>query len=221
RYNHSVLVTEDGQIPYTYAKRHPVPFGEYVPARDFFRSLTDKVDLVGRDMIAGEEVGVMDMDELGDEPGRVGVLICFEIAYDNLTFDTVRKGAAVIVVQSNNALFGDSHEAIQQLSEAKVQAVISGRSVAHASAVGHSAILTPDGRRISFVDHWEQGAVLAAVPLREGTTPAVAAGPWIAVAVSAVGVAGGLTALARRPPSIAPAAARPRPEGRRRAAVAL
>src|SRR5699024_3618814 len=129
--NHSVLVTEDGQIPYTYAKRHPVPFGEYVPARDFFRSLTDKVDLVGRDMTGGQEFGVRDMAERGDEAGRVGVLICFESACDNLTLDTVRKGAEVIVVQSNHALFGDSHEAIQQLSEARVQAVISGRSVVH------------------------------------------------------------------------------------------
>jgi len=215
RYNHSLLITEDGQIPYTYTKRHPVPFGEYIPARDFFRTLTDKVDLVGRDMIAGEEVGVMDMDELGDDLGRVGVLICFEIAYDNLTFDTVREGAEVIVVQSNNALFGDSHEAVQQLAEAKVQAVISGRSVVHVSTVGHSAIFTPEGRRISFVDHWEQGAVLADVPLREGTTPAVAAGPWIAIAVSAVGMAGWLAALAGRRRAIAPTAAtRPRPRGR-------
>src|SRR5699024_6988056 len=96
RYNHSVLVTEDGQIPYTYAKRHPVPFGEYVPARDFFRSLTDKVDLVGRDTIAGDVIWIMDMDELGDETGRVWELICFEIAYDNQNVDTVRKGAEVI-----------------------------------------------------------------------------------------------------------------------------
>ena len=93
--------------------------------------------------------------------------------------------------------------------------MISGRSVVHVSTVGHSAIFTPEGRRISFVDHWEQGAVLADVPLREGTTPAVAAGPWIAIAVSAVGMAGWLAALAGRRRAIAPTAAtRPRPRGR-------
>lgn len=210
RYNHSLLVTEDGEVPYTYAKRHPVPFGEYVPARDFFRTLTDKVDMVGRDMIAGEEVGVMEMGQLGLGENDVGVLICFEIAYDNLVFDTVDEGAEVVVVQSNNALFGDSHEAIQQLAEAKVLAVVSGRSIVHVSTVGHSAIFTPEGRRVSFVDHWEQGAVMADVPLRSGITPAVAAGPWIAIGLSAVGVAGWLAALASRHRAIAPAPARPR-----------
>lgn len=198
RFNHSVLYTESGETPYVYAKRHPVPFGEYVPQREFFRSLTDKVDLVGRDMIAGDEVGVMDLEALGLGQDRVGVLICFEIAYDNLTTDVVRDGAEVIVVQSNNALFGDSHEAIQQLAEAKVMAVLAGRSVVHVSTVGHSAIFTPQGRQLSFVDHWDRGAVIADVPLRIGITPAVAAGPWIAIGISAVGVAGWLAALGSR-----------------------
>lgn len=195
RYNHSVLWTENGETPYVYAKRHPVPFGEYVPARDFFRAITDKVDLVGRDMLPGTEVGVMDMQQLGLGEGKVGVLICFEIAYDTLTIDTVREGAELVVVQSNNALFGDSHEAIQQLAEAKVLAVVTGRSVVHVSTVGHSAIFGPEGRRLDFVDHWEQGAVSAEVPLRTGITPAVAGGIWIALGISAVGALGWIGAL--------------------------
>ena len=122
-----------------------MPFGEYIPSRDFFRTLSDKVDLVARDMIPGEEVGVMGMGELGVGEDSVGVLICFEIAYDNLVTDAVHSGAEVIVVQSNNALFGDSHEAIQQLAEAKVMAVVSGGSVVHVSTVGQSAIFHPRG----------------------------------------------------------------------------
>ncbi|MEE1651128.1 apolipoprotein N-acyltransferase [Brachybacterium sp. J144] len=207
RLNESVLITPEGDMPYSYAKRHPVPFGEYVPFRDFFRTLTDKVDLIGRDMIPGEEVGVLDLAAVGQGEGSVGVLICFEIAYQDLVGDVVEDGAEVIVVQSNNALFGDSHEAIQQLAEAKVMAVVSGRSVVHVSTVGQSAIFTPEGRQLDFVDHWDQGAVVADVPLRTGTTLAVAAGPWIGVGISAVAVLGLLGALStsRR------ALARPRP----------
>src|SRR5699024_468927 len=63
------------------------------------------------------------------------------------------------------------------------------------STVGHSAIYSPEGRQIDFVDHWEQGTMVADVPLRTGTTPAVAAGPWIAIGLSALGVAGLLAAL--------------------------
>src|SRR5699024_1965104 len=165
RLNQSVLLTPEGTSPYAYSKRHPVPFGEYIPLRDLFRTLTDKVDLVSLDMIPGEEVGVMDLAALDQGQDQVGILICFEIAYDSLVHDVVDDGAEVIVVQSNNALFGDTHEAVQQLAQAKVMAVTSGRSVVHVSTVGHSAIFSPEGRRIDFVDHWEQGALLADVPL--------------------------------------------------------
>ncbi|MFC7463717.1 apolipoprotein N-acyltransferase [Brachybacterium sp. GCM10030252] len=208
RLNQSVLYTPDGSSPYVYSKRHPVPFGEYIPYRDFFRTFSDKVDLVSRDMIPGEEVGTMDLAALGQGQDTAGVLICFEIAYDGLVRDVVRDGAEVIVVQSNNALFGDSHEAIQQLAEAKVMAVVSGRSVVHVSTVGHSAIYTPEGRRLDFVDHWDQGSVVADVPLRTGITPAVAAGPWIAIGISALGAAGFLAALTSRRRALAPSRGR-------------
>src|SRR5699024_12383467 len=108
---------------------------------------------------------------------KVWIRICFCSAYGSLVQDVVVGGAEVIVFQSNNALFGDSHEAIQQLAQARVMAVMSGRSVVHFSTVGHSAIFSPTGRRIDFVDHWDQGALLAEVPLRTTIMPAVAAGP--------------------------------------------
>jgi len=210
RLNQSVLLTAEGTSPYSYSKRHPVPFGEYIPMRDFFRKLSDKVDLVSLDMIPGEEVGVMDLGELGQGEGRVGVLICFEIAYEGLVQDVVDDGAELIVVQSNNALFGHSHESIQQLAQAKVMAVMSGRSVVHVSTVGESAIFSPEGRRIDFVDHWEQGTLLADVPLRTGITPAVAAGPWVSVGLSVLALLGVLGALNTRERALAPAPRRRR-----------
>jgi apolipoprotein N-acyltransferase len=203
RLNNSIAWSADGGTGYVYAKQHPVPFGEYVPYRDFFRTFSDKVDLVGTDMKAGTEVGVMDVQGHG-----VGTLICFEIAYDDLVVDAVRGGSQVIVVQSNNALFGDSDEAIQQLAEARVMGVISGRSVVHVSTVGHSGIYSPDGRQLDFQEHWTQGAVVADVPLRTGITPAVAAGDWIAVGLSALGLAGLAVALSRRSRAIARTAPR-------------
>ncbi|MGP9693013.1 apolipoprotein N-acyltransferase [Brachybacterium sp. AOP25-B2-12] len=200
RYNMSMLWTADGTVSQTSAKRHPVPFGEYIPYRGFFRQLSDKVDLVPVDMAAGTEVGIMDVG------GRkVGVLICFEIAYENLVHDVVDDGAEVIVVQTNTALFGESDEAVQQLAEARVLSVVSGRSIVQVATVGESAIVTPDGRVIAHAGHWEPGTVTADVPLYSGITPAVAAGPWIGVGIGALAVAGLVLALVR-PASALPAA---------------
>nr|WP_284290820.1 hypothetical protein [Angustibacter aerolatus] len=40
-----------------YSKRHPVPFGEYIPYRSFFRTFSKQVDLVTQDYVAGHAVG--------------------------------------------------------------------------------------------------------------------------------------------------------------------
>lgn len=208
RYNMSLLWEPDGTVSATYAKRHPVPFGEYIPARSFFRALSDKVDLVSVDMAPGTEVGVMDVGE-----HRVGVLICFEIAYETLVQDVVDAGAQVIVVQTNTALFGESDEAVQQLAEARVLSVVSGRSIVQAATVGESAIVTPDGHVLAHTGHWVPGTVTADVPLYTGTTPAVAAGPWIAIGLSALGLAGWLLAMASPRRHLVPP--RTAPKGRR------
>ncbi|MCS6710660.1 apolipoprotein N-acyltransferase [Brachybacterium sp. EF45031] len=194
RWNLALQYDADGRVVDSYAKRHPVPFGEYIPARDVFRRLSDKVELVPVDMSAGSEPGLMQVR------GRtIGVLICFEIAYEELVQDLVDGGAEVIVVQSNNALFGDSYESIQQLAQARVMAVVSGRSIVHVSTVGESAIYTPDGRQLAFVDHWEAGAVAADVPLMSGHTPAMLADRLIPLGIVVGAMAALAATLLRRP----------------------
>ena len=59
QYFNSSLVWQAGadNPTQTYDKRHPVPFGEYMPARSFFRLFSDQVDLLRRDFVAGDEPG--------------------------------------------------------------------------------------------------------------------------------------------------------------------
>ncbi|MFP5369516.1 MAG: apolipoprotein N-acyltransferase, partial [Actinomycetes bacterium] len=121
----------------TYVKRHPVPFGEYVPARSFFRWFSEDVDRV-TDQFAGDEVGVL---ELGG--ARLGDLICFEVVYDGLVRDVVAGGAGMLVVQTNNATFGYTDESEQQLAMSRLRAVETGRTVVVAATSGISAVVAP------------------------------------------------------------------------------
>lgn len=123
-----------------YVKRHPVPFGEYIPLRQLSRRFSEKVDLVGRDMYSGTSPGVLDVG-----PARVGDVICFEVAYDGIVRDTVTHGAQVLVVQTNNATFGRSAESAQQLAMGRLRAVEHGRSVVVSATSGISAVIAPDG----------------------------------------------------------------------------
>jgi len=166
-----------------YVKQHPAPFGEYMPYRSFFRLFTDKVDLISRDFVHGDRVGLLRM---GGVP--VGDVICFEVNFDGIVRESVRAGAQILVVQTNNATFGMSDEAVQQLAMSRLRAVETGRSVVHVSTVGVSAIITPDG-----VAHQETSLFTAAVleadlPLRTTQTIATRVGVAPEVALTTLGL---------------------------------
>ena len=167
----------------TYDKRHPVPFAEYIPYRSFFRTFSDKVDLVRRDFLAGDEVGVLDVGgaDLGD-------LICFEVVYDGLTRDVVQGGAGMLVVQTNNATFGFTDESEQQLALSRLRAVEHGRTVAIAATSGISAVVAPDGSVVRSTSLFTPAVVVTDIAQRDGTTLATrlgAAPEWVLAALGA------------------------------------
>jgi len=193
--NVGVLWDPDSGPGQIYTKRHPVPFAEYVPARALLERITDLVDMIGRDFVSGDEVGIFDAAGI-----RLGDLICFEIAYDDLTADVVDAGAGVIVVQTNNATFGFSDETYQQLAMARLRAVEHGRPVVVASTVGISAFIAPDGTLVQTTDLFTSQTLVADVGLRQDETIAsrVREGPeWLLVGVGLLAWVYGLTAPRR------------------------
>lgn len=174
-----------------YVKRHPVPFGEYIPLRSIAHAISSKVDLVPRDMIAGKGNGL-----LTQTPFPIGDVICFEVAYDSLVRSSVAAGARMLVVQTNNATFGHSGETYQQLAMSQLRAVENRRTVVQVATSGKSAIIAPDGSTIA-----ESGALftpdvlVASVALEDSTTLATRVGAWpewVLTAVGVLGIASGL-----------------------------
>ena len=94
----------------------------------------------GEGVAAGDEVGC---PTIGPVP--TVIVICFEIAYDDLVRDAVRAGGQVLVVQTNNATYGGTGQPEQQLAITRVQAVASGRTALVAATSGISAVIGPDG----------------------------------------------------------------------------
>ena len=75
----------------------------------------------------------------------VGVLMCFEVAYDGLLRDLVDDGADVIVVPTNNATYTGTGQVEQQFAMSRLRAIETGRYVVVASTNGISGIVAPDG----------------------------------------------------------------------------
>jgi len=137
--NTALVWQPNGDISGRYVKRHPVPFGEYIPLRSLARQVSDKVDLVSTDFTAGHSPGVLTVG-----PATIGDVICFEVAYDGLVRDTVTGGGQLIVVQTNNATFNRA-EAGQQLAMVRLRAVEHGRDALMASTVGISGFADASG----------------------------------------------------------------------------
>jgi apolipoprotein N-acyltransferase len=155
----------------SYVKRHPVPFGEYLPFREVLSRVITRFDRIPRDFAAGDQVGFLDLG-----PVPIGIVICFEIAYDDLVRDAVRAGGQVVVVQTNNATYGGTGQPEQQLAITRVQAVASGRTALVAATSGISAVITPDGRTAWRTQEFTADSTVTAVPLRAGLTPAMRLG---------------------------------------------
>lgn len=127
-FNGAFIVTpESGVQPEYYAKRHLVPFGEYVPLRSLLGGLAKVVD-IGSDFSAGSSAAPLQVDT---PAGRrsIGTLICYEDAYAGLARDSARAGAEVLAVLTNNAWFGREAAAYQHMTHAVLRAVETRRPV--------------------------------------------------------------------------------------------
>ena len=178
----------------SYVKRHPVPFGEYLPFRELLSSFITRFDRIPRDFVGGEDVGFL---QLGPVP--TGIVICFEIAYDELVRDAIRAGGQVLVVQTNNATYGGTGQPEQQLAITRVQAVAAGRATLVAATSGISAVIGSDGNPTWESREFTSDSTVAMVPMRTGLTPAMRVGalPELAAAVLLVIL---LLAMRRRSP---------------------
>ncbi|MFC3689212.1 apolipoprotein N-acyltransferase [Aquipuribacter hungaricus] len=177
RYNEMVVWQAGLGAGATYAKQHPVPFGEYVPYRDLFRQITPLVDQIGTDMAAGTEpsllpVPIARLDR--DVPVVVG--ICFEVAYRDLVREGVLAGGELILIPTNNASFGLTAESTQQLAMSRFRAAEHGRATVQISTVGVSAIVMPDGTVAERTGLFTAEELTGVLPLRTSLTPAARLG---------------------------------------------
>jgi apolipoprotein N-acyltransferase len=146
-----------------YVKRHPLPFGEYIPIfRGFLRKVITRFDMVG-EFVKGRSPGSL---QLG--PTKIGDVICFEVAYDGLVRDVAAN--PLLVVQTNNATFGRTSLPPQQFAMSRLRAVEHGRSMVVASTSGISGIITPDGRVLDQSKEFTPVLQVERVPLRTSRT---------------------------------------------------
>ena len=161
-----------------YMKRHPVPFGEYVPLR-FLTAWIPQLDRVPRDMTRGEEVVVFDIDA-ADGAGRFGSVISFEGSFTRHLRSGVTAGAELMIVPTNEASFGYGAASDQLLGMVRMSAASLGVDVVVAAITGKSAIVRADGSIESATSLFEEVTIVDTVTLRQqGRTLYGLVGDWL------------------------------------------
>jgi apolipoprotein N-acyltransferase len=99
-----------------------------------------------------------------------GPLICFDSIYESLTIQSLRDGAQVLVISTNDSWFYDSAAGRMHVAQAKLRAVESRRWVLRAANTGVSAVITPNGQAVETLRQLVGGYIVAEAGVRDNMT---------------------------------------------------
>lgn len=180
--NANVVFDTSGAIVGEYPKRHPVPFGEYIPFRPLFAWIPD-LSRVPRDMIRGSDPVVFD-----EGFGPFGSVISFESSFSRYARDTVNAGARLLVVATSQASYPFSNASDQLIAMTRMRSAELGVDLVHSAITGKSTLITDGGVVGETTDLVAAEVLTGTVEMRQsGRTLYTVLGDWLAL-LAAVGL---------------------------------
>jgi apolipoprotein N-acyltransferase len=183
-----VLISPAG-IEGEYIKTRLVPFGEYIPFRQQLGWLTKISKAAPANMIPGTGAHVLYATDRTGQPLPIGVLICFESAFPDMSRVDTDKGAQLIVYQSETSTFQGTWGPDQHASLGAVRAAETGRPVVQAALTGDTVAYDARGRLLAWMGQSAHGVVTVklGLPAASARTIYDRLGdyvPWSAVGVT-------------------------------------
>lgn len=162
--NSAYLIGPDGNVTGKYDKAHLVPFGEYVPLKKFMPFLGKMVAQVG-DFEAGQKGRT-----IGWQDHRLGIQICFEIIFPQLSRLLAKNHAALLVNITNDAWFGSSSGPYQHFAMTVFRAVENKKALVRSANTGISGFIDPVGRIENTTPLFKEATQTQTLPLMQLTT---------------------------------------------------
>ena len=190
-YNVARLLTRDGLAGAAYRKVHLVPFGEYVPLPKLFFFVRQISNDIGEFSAAAEPAVIR------SGPLALGLGICYEIIYPELSRRETSSGANLLGTISNDSWYGRAGAQEQHFAGAALRTVENGRSLIRAAITGISGIADARGRILTESRANERTILYGAVRLLDGRTIWTRWGYWIPRLADLAGAAVLVFALVR------------------------
>lgn len=142
-YNSAFLLIPGKGIAGRYDKVHLVPFGEYIPKRDWFPFL-GKIVAQELDFSPGDSGNILKLENT-----KIGMLICYEAIFPELSVDMVSSGAGLLINLTNDAWFMKTSAPYQHFEEAAFRAIEVRRPLIRAANTGISGAVDYTGKVVA------------------------------------------------------------------------
>jgi apolipoprotein N-acyltransferase len=150
-------------------KSRLVPFGEYIPFRKQLGWLTSISKAAASNMIPGSGAKLLMATDNAGKPLPIGVLVCFESAFPDMSRVDADNGAQLIVYQSATSTFQGTWGPDQHASLGALRAAETGRPVVQAALTGDTVAFDARGRQLDWMDQSGHGVLTARLELPAGT----------------------------------------------------
>lgn len=176
--NANVVFDQTGQIVSEYHKQHPVPYGEYIPARSWFKWVENlHPDLPRRDMLRGDGPVLWDLGF-----GPFGSVISFEGSFARYGRENAREGAGMLILATSQESYPYSVASDQFIGITRMRAAELGMPLIHTAVTGRSTLIAPTGETGPRTALAEESLLIGEVQTRsveQGPTLYVRLGDWL------------------------------------------
>ena len=186
----------------SYTKTRLVPFGEYIPLRGALGWIARISQAAPSNMVPGDGAHLIRATDRLGRPLPLGVLICFESAFPDMSRVNTDLGAQLIVYQTSDSTFQRSWAPAQHASLSAVRAAETGRPVVQAALTGDTAAFDARGRQLALMSAQQRGVTVVRLGLPPATTrtPYDRLGdyvPWAATGIAALAAITGFLIVRR------------------------
>jgi apolipoprotein N-acyltransferase len=167
-YNSIYVLDADGSTALRYDKYHLVPFGEFLPFREFLGAIGfEKVTEGSLDFSRGQ--GAVTASVPGLPP--TSPLVCYEVIFSGKVTAAEDGRPEWLLNLTNDAWFGRSSGPYQHFASARLRAIEEGLPLVRAANNGISAVIDPYGRALVQLEQDEIAVVDSPLPLALAATP--------------------------------------------------
>jgi apolipoprotein N-acyltransferase len=194
----ALLVGRHG-IDGSYVKTRLVPFGEYIPLRSVLGWISKISKAASANRVPGTGAHLIHATSRAGRPLPLGVLICFESAFPDMSRVDADSGAQLVVYQTSDTTFQQSWLPAQHASLGALRAAETGRPVVQAALTGDTVAYDSRGRLLASMTSGHRGVLIVRLELPPATarTPYDQMGDYVPWTATAIALLAALFALIR------------------------